>query len=510
MNREEIAKCGRRLQSRAPLLGGWLRRSACRRLAEDSSAATVPHLVAALESSDVVLREAAESALRSLRNPEAVDALCAAWAKGRDERLGRIVAECRYVARRPVKVRLQSAFKAGKTFRLSAQATGSLPLVIELLADPDSQVAKGAAGSLGKIEDPVAVDALCDLAIADPDGPAAAVVKEKDYQPQSVSRRCLLFVLIGELDRYFDLDFEFQHLRAEYRAGDEALKRRIGEVVRRSGDARLLGLFREVRRQKLAAELTEAEAAVVLDVHARNRQWPEIFALLFHIPLSSAVAALDVLAQSGWRPEKETEGALLDELLQARAGIGEVPERPAAPDVALGPVMGKWIDRGRGKEFAGQPEDALRQALAEAPPPDAVAALAALAASGKTTAQDVETARTHSHWPVRLACLALCEVAPQFAFSETPTGGEGGGLWVDRLAPAALDASVYRRRAVALNPDQLAALQAALPSAKGNPSARAACGRAIETLARHHLRHTIEVDETMTVQISETAIEVDG
>lgn len=84
------------------------------------------------------------------------------------------------------------------------------------------------------------------------------------------------------------------------------LRQRIGEVIRRSGDARLIGLFRESRRRKLASELTECEAAIVIEMYARNRQWSDIFALLFQIPLASAVGALDVLGKSGWRPSPAT------------------------------------------------------------------------------------------------------------------------------------------------------------------------------------------------------------
>ena len=694
MNRDRISKWGRRLRSRAPLLGGWLRRSACRRLAEDAGPAAVPHLAAALASRDAKVRSIAEAALRALTNPEAVDGLCAAWAKDRDERLGTIVAECGYVAQSPVAVRVLSAlqagrneaagetaaaigpllalarnakdplrphtaaalrsltnpeavdalcaawakerdeqlgtivaecgyvargpvdvrvlsslqagrlgdagdsaaaigpllgvaqdardplrpdaeaalqsltnpeavdalcaawakdrdgqigaiiaergyvareplevklatlFKTGKAVRLGRGTVKALPLIVELLRDADPQVSKGAGTFLRKIRSSARVDALCEIAIADPDGPAAAVVKEKGCQPRSVSRRCVLFLVTGQVDRYFELDFEFQHLRAEYHAADEGLRQRIGEVVRQTGDARLLGLFREVRRRKLAAELTEDEAAVVLDVHARNRQWPEIFSLLFHVPLSSVVAALDVLSESGWRPGNEVEAALLEELLETRKAVGRIPERAPQPGVNLGSAMRKWIERGRGGDVAGRAEEDLRRDLAEAAPPEAVAALAALATTGRTTSKDIRRARTHAHWLVRIAWLALCEIAPQFAVSDAPTGGKGGGMWIKRLAPSVLDAAIYRRRAMSLNPDQLAALQLALaggrdgapPSKKrrakgqrkGAASRRSACGRVLEVLARYHLRHTIEVDETMTVEISETTIEIEG
>jgi HEAT repeat protein len=425
MNQQERTKYARRLRSRFPLLGRWLRRSACRKLAADLSASTVPYLVEALRIDDAEVRSIAAMALRLLKD----------------------------------------------------------------------------AG---------AIDALCELAITDPTAMVANIVKERDFQPQSVSRRCVLFLLTGQLERYFDLDFEFQHLRAEYQAGDERLRQRIGDVVRRSGDSRLIGLFRASRQRKLASELTEREAAIVIEVHARNQQWAEIFALLFHIPLSSTIAALDVLGKSGWRPQNEVEVALLDALLRIRSCIDQISEKPPASDVILGPVLAKWIARGHSPELRGQAPDTLRKTLHQGAPPEAVAALAALVVNGQNTPDDMEATRTHKHWLVRLVYLERCGIAAQFAFSDMPTGSDGGGLWIERLWPAVLNAAIYRWRAVSLTPDQITALQSALDGVHSDTAGRRACGRLLESLARHHLRHTIEVDEQMMVEVGETEIEIEG
>jgi hypothetical protein len=86
----------------------------------------------------------------------------------------------------------------------------------------------------------------------------------------------------------------------------------------------------------------------------------------------------------------------------------------------------------------------------------------------------------------------------------------GGGMWIARLAPAILDATRYRRRAVMLNPDQLAALQAALTRVSNQRNGRWACGWLREALAHHHLRHTIEVDEQRSVAVDDTASAIEG
>lgn len=397
-----------------------------------------------------------------------------------------------------------------------AEDSGPLAVghLVRALRSDDPEVARTADSALCALKNEQAIEALCDIAISDPAGRAAEIARENDYQPANVSRRCVFFLLTGQVEKYLDLDFEFQHLRAEYEVAEESLKRRIAEFVRQSGDARLLGLFEQRRRSgpidKRAAELDEREAAVVLQVYARNSRWAEIFAMLFHIPLSSAMSALDALEKSGWKPENEQDAALLNELIRTRKDVGEIPAAPPDPDVALGTVLGKWIRAGREGDMASASAEELRRRVQEAAPPEAVAALSALSAKGQVTPADIETARTHKHWPVRLACLALCEIAPEFAFSDAPVGGEGGGMWIDQLAPPILDAVVYRRRGIALNLDQVESLQTVLAGKGAKNKQRAACGRILCALGAYHLRHTIEIDEEMVVRVSETEIEIEG
>ncbi len=497
MNQQDIAKYGQRLDSFLP----WRRRSACRKLAENPSAKAIPYLAEALHSHDQEVHTIASAALHSLTDPGAVDALCALWVQGRDREVGRIIAERRYVARQPIEVRVLSALQTNR-LEIAGENAATIAPLVAARTDRDPTIAQRATTTLHSLTDPEAIDALCELAIAEPDGPVAAIAKEKDYQPQSISRRCVLFLLTGQLERYFALDFELQYLRAEYQAGDERLRQRISDVIRQSGDTRLIGLF---RRRKLASELIAREAEVVIDVYARNQQWSEIFALLFHIPPSNVVATLDVLRKAGWRPQHTVEATLLDELLAIRSTIGAIPAKFPLVAFMLGPVLSKWIEHGHSSEFLQQSPDTLRKTVDHASPPDAIAALTALVTSGKITTSDIEKARTHQHWLVRLACLALCDIDPQSVFSDTSTNGDGGELWIDRLGTVA---SMIRRRAVSFNPDQLSTLQSAFGGETNQKDGYWVGIRLLEALARHHLRHTIEVDEQMTVEIGETDIEI--
>ena len=99
-----------------PVLALPFRRLAVKRLANwRLTPATLPHLIGALESPDVRVAETARKALATLeKNPNCVDAVCGAWLPGRDARLGRIIAECRYQASGPVELRVLSGLQSGR------------------------------------------------------------------------------------------------------------------------------------------------------------------------------------------------------------------------------------------------------------------------------------------------------------------------------------------------------------------------------------------------------------
>jgi len=345
-----LRRLGERLNSDLPLLGPAIRRRACRALAADSGADTVPVLVGAMCSRDVTVRAVAEAALRSLTQPRAVDALCAHWVEGRDVHTGAIIAECRYVASKPVGTRVLSALQADVLAGGDVGAARVQPL-LAALSDADAAIRERAAVALRGLVRQPAIDSLCDAAIADPSGPSAAIAVENDYQHSVVSRRCLVLLLTGQIERYVDLDFDLQYARAEYEAGDDGLRGRIADAVRRSGDTRLAGLMLGSAPStgaisKRAAELTEREASVVVEVYTRHSRWADIFALTFHMPLCAVLPALDVLAEAGWSPQDDVEAALLRDLLALRREVGSRAEPPPAPDVVIGSVIHEWIAEG--------------------------------------------------------------------------------------------------------------------------------------------------------------------
>lgn len=125
-----------------------------------SSAADARILAGLLDDPDPEVRAGAEKALGRPERQEAADALCALWAERGDPRLGGLIAAARLMASSPPRVRVRSAFQAGREREIVNE-----PEVAEILMDiavgADPEEARRAAGCLRLLQEQEAVNLLC-------------------------------------------------------------------------------------------------------------------------------------------------------------------------------------------------------------------------------------------------------------------------------------------------------------------------------------------------------------
>ncbi len=422
MNKTEIEKAGKNLQSRFPLLGHTIRMAAVKKLAADLSPDAIPHLVTAISLHDSKVATVAVMAMKSLKDKEIIEFLCEGIINGKLEA-------------------------------------------------------------------------------------AKAIAVEMNYLPAHVSRRCLFLVITGQIEKYLDLDFDFQYLRAEYQGAPDELQQRVRSVIQQSNDHRLMGLFGEVRKKFVAKDLTEHEAELMLEVYARNKQMEEIFALLFFAPLTVVVKALDKLIRLQWQPADEDRKDLFDNLIKVVKTMGEKPKLPPEPDAALGPVFEKWITEGKKEPFISKPENELRTLFNSGAPAEAVAALTALSVKNRLTSADHKAAKNHPHWLVRMAYTTVESHAPELIFANKPMNVEGGNYWLNELPSAILASRFPQMRAVSLNPEALQKLSQALSKPGKEANSLKNWASLLTLLSGFTLRNLISIGK-YEKQIEDTAISI--
>jgi hypothetical protein len=121
----------------------------------------VPVVVAALQDADTVIRQNSLEVLRGLRNPNGVDALCVFWAQKRDDTLGQIIAERKYVATGPVSLHVLSGLKCGAVDVLTQSGAEPIAHLVEAWQDVDAVIRQNAFAVLWALQNADGVDALC-------------------------------------------------------------------------------------------------------------------------------------------------------------------------------------------------------------------------------------------------------------------------------------------------------------------------------------------------------------
>jgi hypothetical protein len=452
---------------------------------------------------DLTVKQNAKEALINLKNPEAI-ILRDKYLKQTREKKIEIAYQLQFQEQSSLEIRVATALKARKNEL--CDNPDSIDSIYKLLSDRDRTIKKNSEEVLRSLKNKDAIDALCEGIIKGTYEQTMNLAVESGYKPMFANRRCLFYLITGQIEQYLDLDFEFEHLRAEYMAAPAPLQERIRTVIQQSGDNRLMGIFGEVRRKFIAKDLTAYEAELMLDVYGRNRQWEEIFALLFFMPLSLVPQTIDKLLASGWEPTEEEQKSLLQDLKKERKAMGGNPKKPAESEVMLGPVFAKWIERGR-NEFASKNEIELRLTLQKRDPPEAVAALAAMVSKNFISDADRKLLEKHPHWLVRMAYIALAPANPKIILTGHAVDTSGGGEYWLKYSPALLGHHFMQLQAANFNPELLHQLNTAVSKKEAKDSLLKNWAMLLSILAAYTLRNTIAIG-AYEKRIEDTAISV--
>jgi len=381
----------------------------------------------------------------------------------------------------------------------------TLPHLVGALESRDAQVRQIATQALTDLS-LASPDALVDYALDHAAGAALLpIINSRPIQHSVEGRWFLYLALAGRFDEYLAADFEFQTLRAEFRAAPAELQARIRDTMVRSGDVRMNPLLVVEKRQTVLAELSDQEAEVLVNINARNKNWDALFKFFWVLPARQLREAVAAMRQVCWQPEDADRQALFQKLAGLVESLGETPKAITAP-VLMNPVLAQWLARGE-QQWAAEPEARLRERLREdVPPPEQIAALGALRAQGRLAPPVLEQAGRSPHWLVRLAATALG--APPLDPQQPAPPNNGGQEWFARLQTTLDAESVWGLKPCHVTRDGLEALQEGLGRL---PDRRIAGGlNLLEAVVAHYTAHDIEIEVGVRVVVGEVSFEIDG
>jgi HEAT repeat protein len=351
MHATRLEKYRRRLYSRIPLLGGWLRRRAARALAEDSSPAAVEALAwAVVRSRDEQVRGIALETLHRIANPAAVDAFCFVWAATHNPTLTALLLQYRWVAQAPVEVRVLSALQTQQPNLLTELGPEEVEPLIQACDHRDAVIAQQAALALRQLRQVETQEAVCQHVILTGHPAASAAALERNYLPRDDHQRALFLFLTEQWQRYEVLDFDHTLLQTAYEVADPALRRRLTEKLRAAGRTAYLTVLAGRDYRSRAALLSPDEADSLVHALAANREWDKLWVLVFELGLRWSTEIVRTLARNGWQPPKEDERVIFSQLTDLSAAecvlsIEEITrELPAALPRARARVSGRVND----------------------------------------------------------------------------------------------------------------------------------------------------------------------
>jgi len=358
------------------------------------------------------------------------------------------------------------------------------------MAWSDEERATRASESLSSLDFPAAVDALCDEAIQDPDGPAARLCVRTGKRPSDHERACLFLFVTRQLDAYFQEDFEFQNLRLQYDRADAGVRAHVMEVVR-SGDRRCAGFFGT--RSKPLPECSEAEIKLALDSWVRHQDWARLLQGCLELPLKYSLPALARLRQSAWEPESADLRSVCRQILADADTEAPSPPKQNQPS-ATSSVFEQWLARGTSGELSKLSESELVKRLETTTPPEGVTIVAALAARRTTGESAIQAVKNSPHWLVRLAGHTVGLYPPDL----TSDGVQDSNYWITELATAKGVLDFWPGQAT---PAELESLSAA--PAEAWVGKLGAARKVLRTVMSHRI--TTGTFEPMIVEVAEFA-----
>lgn len=306
-------------------------------------------LLAACDDRDEEIRARARFCLLNLKEPAAINELCAEWNASRSPLAAEAIAQARYVASKPPRLRLMTALKAGRLDLAGNTSPEHLPNLIEACQDPDPAMAANAAAALKALRKPQTRDELGRFAVEEENALALAICQECGYLPSLPEQRALYFFLTDRLEEYETLDFDQRLLNAVYETSGGELRQRILRKIQHAGRSDFLSILTGSDVRARAARMSAIESELLIRVLSKNRDWNRLWILAFELALSSAVEIIRILDQNHWRPEDGGEAQVFHELAElAKCEIivtgPELDQLPIAVPCATLKVNGRVND----------------------------------------------------------------------------------------------------------------------------------------------------------------------
>jgi WD40 repeat protein len=312
----------KRLYSRFPLFGSCIRQRSAQALAENKSPMSVKILAeGVVKNEDRKVVAIALDALRQIRDQNSIDAFCQVWAETRNKDLTAVLKSRRYLASEPSLMVLSAL----KVEALDVAKNGGVEILDSLLRaikDKDTQIAEAASDCITQLTDKKVVDILCKKWIESPNNLLEKIIQKGSYEPYESTTRALFYFLLGEWQKYEDLDFDQSLIIKAYYSADEEGKKRIADKSKAAGRIEWIKILTNSRQGFNVEEMTDEDWSSFIDILVSQPDRKEIWRFLYNAPAIWSKKLLDKLFNTSLNWYKQDEEDIVKRLLTLALASG--------------------------------------------------------------------------------------------------------------------------------------------------------------------------------------------
>ena len=182
------------------------------------------------------------------------------------------------------------------------------------LNDRDTQVATVAASCVSALENRVVIDELCRRWVENPNPELESIIRKGNYAPDEVSTRALFYFLLGEWQKYEDLDFDHSLLAKAYQSASQETRMQVSAKAKAEGRIEWIKVLTNINFGFNIEQMTDKDWESSIDILVSYLDKKEIWNFIHNSPVIWSKHLLKKLSSILFRGFNKNEEATLKKL----------------------------------------------------------------------------------------------------------------------------------------------------------------------------------------------------
>jgi WD40 repeat protein len=242
-----------------------------------------PLLLALIDKDSQIASNAANCVVR-LENSKTIDEICNQWASSRNAQLEEIIQQGNYIANEPKYVRVLTALKFNHYKMILEEETKFLDLLLVAINDMDYKIQEGANSCISQLKNRKTIDILCKKWMGEQSYTLKLIIQKSNYEPSELIAKVVFYFLLGEWQKYEDLDFDGRLLDKGYKTFGKNIANQIVEKAKTSGRIEWIKFLTEPKYEVSIKYMTDSDWEKTIEILVTRQDKKEICKFLVAAP----------------------------------------------------------------------------------------------------------------------------------------------------------------------------------------------------------------------------------